>query len=381
MTGFHETAPAAIACAVGFGMILGILCSLKPFLSERMEIAEERVARWISAVQMGLIPFIFLTGLMTDYWGARGTLAVGSLFTGLAFFGLSLSRDVWATWLSLGVATAGASALCVGAIVLIPVAFLGNNAASANIGLVFVPLAALTTGNLMPVILGQLAIRRALSVLAILCLVPAFVVTMTPSEAFPQATGLADLGKVLGDPFLWLISLAFLLYIPLEGALGSWASPYLVQMGLSERRVGVLVSGFWWTFIGSRLGAAFLEYRYVRDAEPWIVITLAFLAAVAVGGLAGTHHRAHAIFWLLLVALAMGPILPNLVGIVYRHFHEGEIGTAYGASFMLGSAGSLLLPPVLSTYARRTSIRTALRLPTLISLLLAGGGLALALSK
>ena len=182
MTGFHETAPAAIACAFGFGMILGILCSLKSFLSKMMEIPEQRVGRWISAAQMALIPFMFLSGLMTDYWGARGTLVAGSLLAGLAFFGLSLSREVWAAWLSLGFVSLGGSALSVGAIALMPRAFLGNNAASANLGLVFVPLAALMTGGFMPVILGQLEIRRALSLLAILCLVPAFVVTMTPGE-------------------------------------------------------------------------------------------------------------------------------------------------------------------------------------------------------
>jgi fucose permease len=381
MAGFSETAPAVIACAFGFGMILAILSSLKPFLSEKMEIPDRKVGSWISVAQMALVPFAFLSGLVADHWGVRETLIAGSLLAGLAFFSLSLSREVWVTWLSLVVVAAGASALSVGAIVLMPSAFFGANAASANLGLVFVPLAALTTGSLTPVILGQLAMRRALSVLAIFCLVPAFVVTMTPSEAFPQATLSAVPSKVLSDPNLWLISLAFLLYSPLEGSLGSWSSTYLTQMGYSERRAGLLVDGFWWTFIGSRLGAACLEYRYVRDAEPWIIITLACLAAVAVGGLAGTHHRAHAILWVLLVALAMGPIFPNLVGILYRHFSEGEIGTAYGTSFMVGSAGSLLLPPIMSTYARRTSIRTALRLPTLLSLLLAGGGLALALSR
>jgi len=49
--------------------------------------------------------------------------------------------------------------------------------------------------------------------------------------------------------------------------------------------------------------------------------------------------------------------------------------------FLLGAAGSLSLPPVMNAYARRTSIRTALRLPTVISLILAGGSLALALAK
>jgi hypothetical protein len=381
VTGFHELAPAAIVSAFGFGMILAILGSLKPFLSEKMEIPEGRVGRWISATQLALIPFVFLSGLGVDHWGARGTLVAGSLLAGLALFGLSLSRVVWTTWISLSAVSAGASALSVGSIVLMPRAFLGANAASANLGLIFVPLAAIATGGLTPLVLRQLAMRRALSMLALICLVPAFAVTMTPSEAFVQASDLAESSKVLGNPVLWLVSLAFLLYGVVEGALGSWASSYLTQLGFSERRAGLLVGGFWLTFITSRLAAAYLEYSLLRDADSWIIIMLAGLAAVAVGGLAGTHHRNHAVLWLLLTGLALGPIFPNLVGILYRHFAEGEIGTAYGGMFLLGGAGSLLLPPLMSGYARRNSIRTALRLPTVISLILAGGSLALALAK
>src|SRR5207249_4268707 len=115
----------------------------------------------------------------------------------------------------------------------------GNNAASANLGLVFVPLAAITTGGLTPLVLRRLAMRRALSLLAVICLVPAFAVTMTPSAAFPQAGDLADSSKVLADPVLWLVSLAFLLYGPIEGAIGSWSSTYLAQLGFSELRAGL----------------------------------------------------------------------------------------------------------------------------------------------
>ena len=381
MIGFQELAPAAIVSAFGFGMILAILGSLKPFLSEKMEIPEGRVGRWISAAQLALIPFVFLSGLALDHWGARGTLVAGSLLAGLALFGLSLSRVVWTTWLSLSALTAGASALSVGSIVLMPRAFLGNDAASANLGLIFIPLAAITTGGLTPLVLRRLAMRRALSLLAVICLVPAFAVTITPSAAFPQAGDLADSSKVLADPVLWLVSLAFLLYSSVEGAIGSWSSTYLTQLGFSEVRAGLLVGGFWLTFIISRLVAAYLEYSQVRDAEPWIIIMLAGLAAVAVAGLAGTRDRNHAVMWLLLTGLVLGPIFPNLVGILYRHFAEGEMGTAYGGTFLLGGAGSLSLPAVMSAYARRTSIRTALRLPMVISLILAGGSLALALAK
>jgi fucose permease len=401
MTGFHELAPAAIASAFGFGMILAILGSLGPFLSEKMEIPPspfplppgergrgegERVRGWISVVFLALIPFVFLSGIATDQWGWRVTLVAGSLLAGLGLFGLSVGRDVWMTWLCLTGMASGASALSVGAIAIMPRAFLGTNAASANLGLVFVPLGSLITGALTPFILSRLGMRPAVNLLALVCLIPAFVVTLTPAEALPQDPSplvpkLQFGNEVVSHPALWLISLAFLLYGPLEGSLGSWAAAYLAQAGLPERRVGWWVGGFWLAFTVSRIGAACLEYRYLAGAEAWVIIALASLAAVAIGGLAGTHHRAHSAMWLLLIGLLLGPIFPNLVGILYSQFGAGEVGTAYGVMFLLGGAGGLLLPPIMSTYARRTSLRAALRLPILISILLAGGGLALALSK
>jgi hypothetical protein len=342
---------------------------------------------------LALIPFVFLSGIVTDQCGWRVALVAGSLLAGLGLFGLSVGRDVWMTWLCLTGMASGASALSVGAIAIMPRAFLGTNAASANLGLVFVPLGALITGGLAPFILSRLGMRPAVNLLAVVCLLPAFVVTLTPSEAVvsgqwpvasPQERDFSSLATnhwpLATSPILWLISLAFLLYSPLEGSLGSWAAAYLAQAGLSERRVGWWVGGFWLAFTVSRLGAAYMEYRYLAGAEAWVIITLASLAAVAIGGLAGTHHRAHSAMWLLLIGLLLGPIFPNLVGILYSQFGAGEVGTAYGVMFLLGGAGGLLLPPVMSTYARRTSLRAALRLPILISILLAGGGLAIALA-
>jgi hypothetical protein len=48
--------------------------------------------------------------------------------------------------------------------------------------------------------------------------------------------------------------------------------------------------------------------------------------------------------------------------------------------FALGSAGSLILAPLIGSYARRHSVRTALRIPTLVALLLAAATLVLGLT-
>jgi MFS family permease len=381
MTGFQELAPAAMASALGFGMVLAFLAGLKHPLSQKMEMPEERISLWVDAAHLALIPCMLASGVLADHWGARGIVVAGSLLAGLALFGLSLSHDVWTSGIALAGIAAGASALSVGSILLIPDAFFGPNAASANFGLLMVPLGGLITGGLLPALLKRVELRRGMSVLALVCLIPAFIVTVTPSSAFQAPQPAADSSGVWSSPVLWLASLAFLLYGPVEGALGAWAATYLTQTGFSERRAGLLMTGFWATFLASRLGAAFVEFRYVREAEPWVIITLAGFAAIAVAGLAGTYQRSGAVFWLFLIALTLGPIFPNLVGTLYRHFGPEETGTAYGVMFFLGGGGGLLLPPVLSLYARRTSVRTALRVPAVICLLLAAGSLALALTK
>src|SRR5713101_7127817 len=226
MTGFHELAPAAIAGGFGFGMVLAILGSLKKCLSEKMEVPEERLGRWLSAGHLAVIPFTFLSGILVDQWGARGTMITASLLTGLALFGLTLSGRVWTTWLGLGGAAAGASALSVGAIVLLPRAFFGHNAASANLGLVFLPLGGLVTGGLAPMIFQKLEFRRALSLLAGVCLIPAFVVALTPSKAFATIQSPGEPSQVWSSSVIWLLCLGFLLYNTLEGTLGSWTGTY-----------------------------------------------------------------------------------------------------------------------------------------------------------
>ncbi len=381
MTAFPDLAPAASASAFGFGMVIAVLGSIQENLSEILGIPKDRIARWLSATHVLLIPLIFLAGLAADMWGARGMLVAGALLAGLGFFGLALAREYWTAWLSMSVIAAGAAAFNAGAIVLLPHAYFGANAASANLGLVFWSMGGLTAGSLAPILLGRLESRRALSLIALICLIPAFFVTLTPSETFPPRADGAALSAIWSSPMIWSLALAFLLYCPMEGFLGEWASTYLTQLGFSERRAGLFISIFWFTFIASRLVAACVQYYYIRDAEPWVVIVLSCLTAVGVGGLAGTRERLHAGLWLILVALALGPILPNLIGIIYRHFGEGEIGASYGSMMLLGGAGSLVMPPILNAYVRRTSLRQAFRIPTVISILMAGGSLALALSR
>ncbi len=381
MTG-HDLIPVIVVCAVAFGVVLALLGSVKPALAKRLGMDEARVGSLLAALNLALIPMLVVSGILIDQLGARPLIIAGSLVTGLAIMALAVSRTYRACLYALLLTAAGAACLNTGAVTLMPAAFFESSpAASLNLGMIFFGLGALFAPALADLLLRRLGLRHTLGIVAALCLVPAVAATVTAGAAFPKASA-AELGGVFGNPILWLTGLIFLLYTPLEGALGTWTPTYLGELGYRERRAGWLVSGFWLTFMAGRLVMSLLQRNVLPDGwELWTILILALAAAVILGNLAGTHSRSNAAaWWLLVLGALLGPIFPTLVGFLFdQEFARHERGTAYGALFALGTTGSLFLAPLLGAYARRHSVRAALRIPTLGALVLACATLAVAL--
>jgi fucose permease len=382
MTG-HELIPVTIASAFTFGMVLALLGSLKLPLAKRLGMDEARVGGLLSAFYLALIPLMLISGLLIDQVGLRWVLAGGVLVTGLAVAYLAVSRTYAACLAAVLLLGVGGACLNTGAIKLMPLAFFGdtNPSASLNLGHVFIGLGALVTPALIDLLLRGLDFRKAVGFLALAFLVPFVVVFVTPAQAFVSRQAEAgDLWFVLSNPILWLASLVFLLYSPLEGCLGTWATTFLTQLGHGERRAAFLLSGFWLSFMGGRLVMSFVQHTMLPDnSEPWVILVLAVVAAVLLGNLAGTHGQGSAARGLLVVGALLGPIFPTLAGILFNKF-EHEPATAYGAMFALGATGNLVLAPLIGGYARGRSIQAALRIPLIVALLLAAAALVLGLT-
>jgi fucose permease len=376
----HDLVPVTIAGAFTFGMILALLGSIKLPLAQRLGIDEARIGGLLSALNLALIPMMLISGMLVDKLGVRWMLIVGSLGAGLAVFALAMSRTYAGCLYAILLAGAGGALLSTGAIKLMPNAFSDNNPARAlNLGNVFFGLGALVTPMLADLLIRGMGYRRTISLLAALCLVPAVAATLTAGGEFPGRED-PNLGEILLHPVLWLTGVVFLLYSPLEGAIATWATTYLTQMGYRERRAALLLSGFWLTFLAGRLLAS-LVLPASPGSWPWVILFLGLAAAVVLGNLAGTHNRASAAWGLLLAGAFLGPVFPTLVAILFEvpEFKYTQ-GTAYGAMFALGATGSLVLAPLIGYYAQRRSVRAAMRIPTIVGLLLAGATLVLALT-
>jgi fucose permease len=111
---------------------------------------------------------------------------------------------------------------------------------------------------------------------------------------------------------------------------------------------------------------------------PWLIVVLALLSAVTLGNLVGATYWRHGGLGLLLVGACFGPIFPTLVGLVLQTFPDAQ-GVAYGTMFAVGGTSGLMLPPLIGYYARRKTVREALRIPVVLALLLAAPALVLAL--
>lgn len=376
MNGFSTVTAVTISAAFAFGIVMALLGSLKLHLAKRLQISETQIGFLLSALNLALLPMMLLSGILIDQWGVRPVLLIGSFLTAVSMYVLTIHRSYRWAMMAILLVGLGAASLSTSSIVLMPRAFYGDRpdmlAASLNLGNAFFALGALVTPAVVDLLLHRLSFTKTLSLLAVFCLVPAILAAVTPLGTTAHSV---DLSSVLSDRYLWLAGLVFFLYAPLEASVGMWATTFLVEMGNQEKRVGWLLSGFWLTFLASRLLAAFLHVQ----ADAWVIVALAILAAVMLGNLASATHRGRSRVEVLLLGAILGPIFPTLVALLFQHF-QVDRGTAYGTMFAVGSLGSLLLCPLIGLVARRQAVQQTLRIPMIMAVALAGAALALRLS-
>src|SRR5260370_5560628 len=324
MIRLEQVTTVTIAGAFVVGMILVLMGSLRPLLIKRLHIRVARVDWLLSALNISLIPMMLISGMLIDKVGVRGVLIVGSLIPCVSISDLSISQSVAGTLAAIVMAGAGGALLSHGSTVLMAQGFYpGYEAASQNMGNVFCGLGGLLAPVLVGRLIDRLGYRRSLSLVAIMCLLPALFAALTRPEYFDIPLKPGDLGTVLRDPVLWLAGAVFFLYGPLEGALGIWGGRYLQDQGFSERLATWLLSGFWFAFLGARLVAALAlaqDTPLTNVFQNWLIVLAALAAGVVLGNLAGTRTGSGVVLGVLLLGAFYGPIFPTLVATLFDHF-------------------------------------------------------------
>jgi fucose permease len=276
-------------------------------------------------------------------------------------------------------ALAGASIATAG-VVLMPLAFFGDRevVASLQLGMVFVGLGALLSPPLIDVLLRGLGSRRSMAVLALVSLLPAFLVAL-PMPALPSHLPADAVTDLLTDTGVWLGCLAFFVYAPLEGFVSVWVSTHLTARDEPPQRTNLLLSVFWGALLFSRLALAVLLHSADLGAAayPWLLVVPAFLVAVVLGNLSEATRSERPLAGLFFLGLFMGPIYPFLVALLFTAANGKEMprGTAFGLLFACGSVGTLALAPLVRYCAGSRNLVAARLIPTILALILTAAAL------
>jgi MFS family permease len=379
MSGMGTMTSATIDGALVFGITLALLGRLK---LEALRLPTQLGAR-LQALHLALIPLISIGGLLLDIYGARAILVFGSALLAVGLCGLSLRPTYPHAAVSILLAGFGASALGTASIVLMPQAFFApeETTASLNLGFVFLALGALLTSLLADILIEKLiGLRRTLAVFALLALTPAFLAVLPSGEHWPTGEQAGESATFWAEPAMWLAALMLFFYAPLEAAISLWTFALLAERGQEESEATGLLYGFWAAFVSSRLLIALAQHLDFLT-EAWdrvLIVAPPLLAAVLLGNLAGASRGGRPRLGLLLLGLLLGPVLPTLLGLLFRHVASNEQGLAYGLVFAFGSLGSMLLAPIL-TMRTQPPLQTALRMPIFLALVVTAVALVMGL--
>ncbi len=335
-------AATSVSAALAMGMAAVLFKHIEGPLAARLQLPQGRLERFHLLLLLSWVPLMPLAGWLVDRWGPAHVLFVGSLGLSLAVASLGLCQKTTSLfWAVLGLGIAVALVSTAGVVfmplALTPTPATGRGAwsvgASICLGYVFVGLAMFLTPSAFAWCTRQVGFARALLLLALLCLVPATLVSLV-------STGNPDFGLpvarngALFDLRFWLILLVALLYFPLEFSLDIWPRPYLTDIGYADRSLIRLLIGFWCAFLVMRFGLGWI----VRPGnEAWLMLVLALLSSMVVGNLAGAYGQSSGCLGFWMVGACYGALLPCLLAILLQwQGPRGAAGQATGVLFAPG---------------------------------------------
>lgn len=372
-----------LAATLEGGVLLALLGQLKLQLARRPDQADRQLLNLLSLLNLLLIPLFLAAGCLVDRFGARALFLTGSILLTLAFLSFSAGLAYWRTLAAILVAAAGGACIITTAVTLLPAGLFGRDetAASMQLGLVLVALAALVTPPLVERLVDGVGERSGMAVIALVLLAPAFLVALPTADELPVRASQEAVAAVIQEPGLWLGAVVVFFYAPLEAFISIWTASYLGQVGRPEKE-SRWVGRFWAAVLVSRLAMALLQHTSgLGDAyDASFLVLLALLAAVTLGNLSGVRRIERARPGVVLVGVFLGPVFPLLLGMVFGLSGVQEVpGTAYGLLFAAGSLGSVVLTPLVRYSAQERTIQSALRVPLLVAMALTAAALVFAL--
>ncbi len=366
----------AFSGVFALGVIFSILGSVKLKLAEALKIDDAKVGRLISALMFSCLIAVLIIGPLTD--------ALGYKVIGLAGFALGAV----CVWLLAGARSFGAAlfaclllgiaAMCVNTVgnTLGPtVLFSGNDAARAsNLLNVFFGLGALITPLILAYLLAFLGYKLTVGLIGVILFIPVIPILYFSSAAFPQPASGFDINQVLAllsNTAVLMSGLTLFFYIALESTMAGFVSTYLKEHKFADRTANTLLSAFWISLMAARLITAIFFSGQIDPAM--LVPALGVLAVIGIGIMVIAPSPGVGVLGTLITGFALGPIFPTLVGVAFGKtdaINAGTAGSVFGLIFAIGLLGGTLIPPLIGSYAAKSTLQKGLNIALVVAVAL-----------
>lgn len=359
-----------VAALVVAGMCHALLGSVKVPLARKLAIDEARVGGLVSVFGFTLIPMVLAAGFLVDALGKQAVLGGGFVLLIVAMLILATLNSYRMALLAVLVLGSGWSALVNVLNVTSPPAFLPPEdiprrmAYAMNMGDFVFGMGAFVTPILVVILVRKISLERAFLVLAALAVVPLLLglgVSWEKLATRSTETVGGGLSILLSDPIVWLCCLAFFFHVPIEASVATWATTLMTDKGVSEERASTLLSVFWLTFMGSRLVTAL---TLPVGANTILVITMASLCIAFTLGIAFSRTAGLTCAMVVAAGMILGPIFPTLIAMLLSHERPSLHGRVVGLFFCIGGIGWTVIPMLIGSYAKRTTVQHAFLIAT-----------------
>ena len=360
----------ALLCVFGLGMCFSLLGSISVKLIPRLKIDQGKFGSLISAFMLTCLIASLIVGVVVDKIGYRPVAIFGFVVTAICIFTLARCKTYTVVFLPCLLLGFGAMALNTVGNTLIPKILFGgeNPAAASNLGNAFFCLGLFTTPFIVSFLFRKISYENAISVLAVIVLVPVIFAVMAEYPPIKAGFVLSDAFALLSQPAVLIAALALFCYISLEVSFCNWLPPYAKEIisrdfsSLDGAAVDAtsqrMLSIFAVAMMVGRLIASQIEMITVYGS--WFIAAAALVAALVI--LAMTKSRA---IWTSALAvcagLAFAPCFPTIVGVTY-YKHPENFSSVFGIIFAVGLLGAVIVPKAIGNLAKGSSVQKSLKL-------------------
>lgn len=355
------------------GVAYALLGSVKVPLARRLSIDEADIGKLMSLFGFTLIPMALIAGMLCDVIGRQYIFSAGFGLMLIGILMLAQVKKYKSAMVSIFVFGAG-WATAVNALNGLQVpAFLHPELRDVtekihfamNLGDFIFGMGAFVAPLLFAFMIRKFGFTKTVVFAGLLSVLPLIIqlgVDWGPLAIVQKVGFFESMKMLLQDPIVWICSIAMFFHFPIEFSVATWSTTLMGERNVSEERAAGYLSAFWLTFLVSRLVIAFLTFYYLPEGYgPMILIGLSLLCTVSTLGLVLSRSAAATCSLVILLGALLGPLFPTLIAVLIGHVNA-ELGIelqgrAIGLFFCLGGIGCTLIPLLVGSVARKSSLQ------------------------